>query len=215
MVHEKTIIESKKCNFLLIFIIWMSITVLFSILVYNSMYSKHYERHINNWCGSKIFDISYCPYYTAEECARAHSSKEGQHITFIVISFLFFIIFFLSTFFSKIVVTDKRIYGKTYFGRNIEFPIDSISSVGTAKFKGILVTTASAKTSFVMLKNAKEIRNEISNLLIERQSKKSDSSIQPKETNLINKLKEYKELLDNGIITQEEFEKKKKEIIEL
>lgn len=57
--------------------------------------------------------------------------------------------------------------------------------------------------------------------LITRSSKKSELPISPSTTestselNIINELKKYKELLDSGVITQEEFDGKKKQLLDL
>ena len=42
----------------------------------------------------------------------------------------------------EIVVTDKRVYGKTYFGKTVDLPLDSVSSVGSKWKKGIAVATS-------------------------------------------------------------------------
>ena len=120
----------------------------------------------------------------------------------------------------EIVVTDKRVYGKTYFGRMVDLPLDSVSAVGSAWFKGIAVATSSGRISFLLINNAREIHEEIRKLLIERQEKKEQAqvatpAVAPVVKSGAEELKEYKELLDSGIITQEEFDAKKKQILGL
>lgn len=109
----------------------------------------------------------------------------------------------------EIVVTNKRVYGVARFGKRVDLPIDLISAVGTCMFKGIIVSSSSGKIGFLLLNNRDEIHKTISNLLITRQDKKQVVN----NTSTTEELKQYKELLDNGIITQEEFEKKKKQIL--
>ena len=49
----------------------------------------------------------------------------------------------------KIIVTDKRVYGKAAFGKQVDLPIDSISAVGTISlFKGVSVATSSGVIKF-------------------------------------------------------------------
>ena len=69
----------------------------------------------------------------------------------------------------------------------------------------------------MLVKNVKEIYKTINNLLIERQSEKKTATIQTTElkTNSADELKKFKELLDNSVITQEEFEAKKKQLLGL
>ncbi len=118
----------------------------------------------------------------------------------------------------QIVVTNVRVYGKAAFGKRVDLPIDSISAVSSmALFSGIAVSTSSGKISFLGLKNADEIHRAISGLLIERQSKSAPAHVIQQEVQQSNadELKKYKDLLDGGVITQEEFDAKKKQLLGL
>lgn len=117
----------------------------------------------------------------------------------------------------ELTITDKRIYGKTAWGKRVDLPIDSVSAVGMKWPKGISIGTSSGRISFLLIKNRDDIHKCVSSLLIERQRKpaattttKSDA---PKSD--VEELKQYKELLDSGIITQEEFNAKKKQLLGL
>lgn len=114
-----------------------------------------------------------------------------------------------------ITVTDKRVYGKTAFGRSIDLPLDSISSVGSSMFNGIAVATSSGKIKFLFIENAQSIRNEITNLLISRQKEQKDANKSISPTNNADEIKKYKELLDSGVITEDEFNQKKKQLLGL
>lgn len=118
----------------------------------------------------------------------------------------------------RITVTNKRVYGNTAFGKRVDIPNDSISAVATISFlKGITVASSSGKISFMLIKNSAEIHEVINTLLIERQNQSEIS--EPKDhvaTNgRIEELKQYKELLDSGVITQEDFDTKKKQLLGL
>lgn len=117
----------------------------------------------------------------------------------------------------KMTVTDKRVYGKTAFGKRVDLPVDSVSAIGSRWSKGVAVSTSSGRISFLMIKNRDEIHNCVSKLLIERQNKPIPPSVVKQEALMSTpeKLKKYKELLDMGVITQEEFEVKKKQLLEL
>ena len=120
----------------------------------------------------------------------------------------------------ELIVTDKRVYGKTSFGKRVDLPLDSISAVGTAMMKTIAVTTASGAIKFGLIANRDEVHNAISTLLVERQDKKNITAPVTNITNEIpqsnaDELKKYKELLDSGVITQEEFDAKKKQLLGL
>lgn len=117
----------------------------------------------------------------------------------------------------ELTVTDKRVYGKAAFGKRVDLPLDSVSAVATiSALKGITVGTSSGKISFMLMKNQGEIHSLISKLLLERQ-KEDKSKTETQESNFTNadEIKKYKELLENGAITQEEFEAKKKQLLGL
>lgn len=112
----------------------------------------------------------------------------------------------------EIVVTNKRVYGVARFGKRVDLPIDLISAVGTCMFKGIIVSSSSGKIRFLLINNRDEIHRTISELLIERQGRKEVVNVSKSNAD---ELKKYKELLDSGVITQEEFNAKKKQLLGL
>lgn len=117
----------------------------------------------------------------------------------------------------ELTVTDKRVFGKAAFGRSVNLPFDMISSVGTSALKGIGVATSSGRIVFYLCQNSQEVFSVISNLLLERQK---NTVKQPIVNDTVigsnaDELKKYKDLLDSGIITQEEFDAKKKQLLGL
>ena len=117
----------------------------------------------------------------------------------------------------EIVVTNKSVYGKAAFGKRVDMPFDSISAISLSAMKGIAVATSSGKIAFKFIRNNREVHTEISKLLIDRQSEKRPvaNGFVNSSPDAVAELKEYKALLDYGVITQEEFEIKKKQILNL
>ena len=119
----------------------------------------------------------------------------------------------------EMTVTNKRVYGKVLFGKRVDLPLDMVSAVGTTIFNGICVTTSSGAIKFPMIKNSEEIHATISKLLLERQNKKEDftKTVAKEENSHSNadELKKYKELKDQGVLTEEEFQMKKKQLLGL
>ena len=114
----------------------------------------------------------------------------------------------------EITVTDKRVFGKAAFGKRVDLPIDKISSVAICAFKGVSVATSSGKISFLLCNNRDDVFDSISKLLVERQGKQSETIIkQEVHQSNADELKKYKDLLDSGVITQEEFDQKKKQLL--
>ena len=116
----------------------------------------------------------------------------------------------------KITVTDKRIFGKGCFGKTIDLPLDSVSAVATTFItQGVSVSTSSGRITFFFLSNREDIANETRNLLIKRQEKSCATTTIHQETSNADELKKFKDLLDSGVITQEEFDAKKKQLLGL
>ncbi len=118
-----------------------------------------------------------------------------------------------------ITVTDRRVYGKAAFGKRVDLPFDMISSVDMCAFKGVGVATSSGRIKFLFCINKENVFTAISNVLLERQDKKQGQAektiIQEIKQSNADELKKYKDLLDSGIITQEEFDAKKKQLLGL
>lgn len=129
------------------------------------------------------------------------------------------IIFYVSASKIELTVSDKRVYGSAAFGKRVDLPLDAISAVGTSAFNGIAITTASGAIKFVMIKNRDEIHSAVSKLLVERQSKEKPVATTTIKQEIpqsnADELKKYKELLDSGVISQEEFDAKKKQLLGL
>ena len=117
----------------------------------------------------------------------------------------------------EIIVTDKRVYGKASFGKRVDLPMDSISAVGIGMFNSISVASSSGKINFIAIDKKYEIHKEISSLLTNRQSGNTKVTAETivQERSSAEELKKFKELLDSGVISQEEFEAKKKQLLGL
>ena len=118
----------------------------------------------------------------------------------------------------SITATDKRVYGTAIWGKRVDLPLDMISAVSTGFPNKISVATSSGYIKFIMIDNNNEVQEEISKLLIKRQEKGATATTAIKQENPqsnADELQKYKNLLDNGTITQEEFEAKKKQLLGL
>lgn len=146
--------------------------------------------------------------------------------TYVIITFIFLIIPFIVgiVIYSglskiQIVVTDKRVYGKAMHGKQVDLPLDSISTLGMGAFSSIAVATSSGKITFWGISNRDEVHKAISGLLQSRQSGNKQEAtvthVTQQAQSSADELMKYKELLDNGIITQEEFDAKKKQLLGL
>ena len=114
-----------------------------------------------------------------------------------------------------IIVTENRVYGTNgaLFPTDFNLPMDSVSSVDSYRnSNGFAISTSSRTIAFADIDNAKKIVDEVSKLISNRNKK--NASINVPQSNA-DELKKYKDLLDQGIITQEEFDAKKKQLLGL
>jgi len=119
----------------------------------------------------------------------------------------------------SLTITNKRVFGQAAFGKRVDLPFDMISATAAGTFNSISIATASGKISFWLLSNRNDILEVISKQLIERQGKEkiiSTTTIKQEipQSNA-DELKKFKDLLDSGIISQEEFDAKKKQLLGL
>ncbi len=194
-MQEKEIIKATKWSVLPL-CIGISVVglVLGLILVFTS---TEYSWH----SGASYFWTSIVPYYFSM-----------SFLPLLVIAI--FIYFMVAK--TELTITDKRVYGKAMFGKRVDLPMDSISAVGTSMFKGIAVATSSGKIKFLGISNRDEIHKEISNLIVNRQDKVTKTDIKQEiAQSSADELRKYKDLLDQGIITEEEFGAKKKQLLGL
>lgn len=154
--------------------------------------------------GVQVYEPVKLPYNVYNNDNFVYAGCVFMTITILTTIFYFYI--------SKmqIVVTNTRVYGKCAFGKRVDLPIDTISAIGTSFLKGIDIGTSAGKIHFKGISNNNEIHAEISKLLNNRQNKDQK---QVNNTSTTGELKQYKELLDNGVITQAEFEAKKKQLL--
>ncbi len=116
----------------------------------------------------------------------------------------------------SLVVTNKRIYGYVAFSKRVDLPLDMISAVSATWLKGIGISTSSGRIFFMLIKNQSEVHKCISDLLIQRQTNSNPLPVQQATPmHSAEELKKYKELLDSGVITQAEFDAKKKQLLGL
>lgn len=119
----------------------------------------------------------------------------------------------------ELCITENNVKGKTIFGKEVVLPLYMVSAYSTRKFLStIAVATSSGITKFALIKNYAEIGEVLSQKINERQQNtayQTATSTQSAQPSSMDELKKLKELLDMGIITQEEFDAKKKQLLGL
>ena len=113
----------------------------------------------------------------------------------------------------ELTITESRVIGKLKNNR-VDLPINQISSIGTLAFNGISISTSSGKIEFPYLINREEVYNCLSEL-IRKQNQANNVVTTQASSTVSEQLIELKNLLDSGIITEEEFDTKKKQLLGL
>ena len=144
----------------------------------------------------------------------AFEGIEYGYYWFFIVIFIFGImglIFSIMKF--ELVITEGKVVGKTLLGKRVDLPISQISVIGTGMFNRVSIATSSGSINFYGVINQSEIFSTISNLLSKRQeeTKTTTKNYEGASDELI----KLKDLLDSNIITQEEFNAKKKQILGL
>ena len=113
---------------------------------------------------------------------------------------------------NSITVFSDRIICKK--GKKVvkEFFVKDVKSVELSLLKGVKIRGNGIKYKINLLKNAEDIKTFIMDILATISNENSISIIQD---NSAESIKKFKELLDNGVITQEEFDEKKKQLLGL
>ncbi len=233
-MEEKVIVKSEQYNVATFFKIMLIVGIAISLLIgvvgcvdtmdrYNRYSSTYLEHQEDGDCG-----YFYDKWETCYACEHYEDGPlvmwlddETFLISLIPVAFFALVggLIYLWLRSYEMTVTDKRVYGKVAWGKRVDLPLDSISSTATVSlFRGVAVATSSGRIKFLMVKNSAEIFEKVNALLVERQKKQNEAApVQPSAPAVSNadELKKFKELLDSGVITQEEFDAKKKELLGL
>jgi len=114
-------------------------------------------------------------------------------------------------------LTENNVKGKTLFGKEVILPLHMVSTYSTRKLLStISIATSSGITKFALIENYAEIGIVLSQKIKEKQENMvQKTTIVAPQSNFTDDLKKLKDLLDAGIISQEEFDAKKKQLLGL
>lgn len=112
-----------------------------------------------------------------------------------------------------LTVEEDSIRGKTSFRKDFSLPISKIASVEKGKFDQITIMSSSKRYCVYCVENREEIYGVLTELLRSKAVEhNSPPSFNPSVSSA-EELRKYKQLLDEGIITQEEFQTMKSKIL--
>lgn len=212
---ENTIIEGKLMNVKAI----SAIIFAALMIVVNGIWFKQVYDYRVRACADWKWNWDWVVELYGENANVMTVSMQDYRMPFLLVlavSAIIALFFYFKFSKTELVVTDKRVYGKTSFGKRVDLPLDSISAVGTSLLNTIAVTTSSGAIKFGLISNRDDVHEKITGLLVNRQGN-TNTSVKEERPVIDNteEIKKFKELLDSGIITQEEFDAKKKQLLGL
>lgn len=189
LVQIKSVPSKKiKMSFIITSIVFLILTIIF-------LGRGIYERFVLNRC----------------YLATVWFIAPGAFIGFLGLLWLFWLVILHC----NITITDKDVQGRAVWGKKVFLPIEKISAYSTSGiFSKVSISSASGWVSFCCIENYKEIAEVLKKVIDERRSIETPKAkATPTYSSNLDDLLKLKTLLDNGIITQEEFDKKKKELL--
>lgn len=135
-----------------------------------------------------------------------------------VIAFVVSIIMKTNTEKCEITVTNEAISGKLPHGKDVNIPLNQITAINRSSFNGISITSIGNVSNFHCIENQEEVMKAISFLLANPQQNTQpaqNGSAPAANGSEAEQLKRLKDLLDAGVLTQEEFDAKKKQVLGL
>ena len=156
-------------------------------LKYSNFFDYTFSNHLN---------FAIIPYYIL--------------LSLFIINGVVYVIYFLDLK-KEMIIEDTKIICK--YGKKVrkEFFIKDIKTVEFTHLKGVKVKGDAFKYQINRLTNAEEIKS----VIMETLSTIPKEVISTEPNSNADELKKYKDLLDSGIITQEEFDAKKKQLLGL
>lgn len=167
------------------------------------------------WC--IIYDFEFGEFFTGE--FFNFSCYYGYMIMLGVVALIVGIIMKVNTEKCEITVTNEAISGKLPHEKEVNIPLNQITAINRSSFNGVSIISISNISNFHCIENREEVMKAISYLLVNYQQS-SSQTMQPmssivSEGNEAELLTRLKDLLDTGVLTQEEFDAKKKQILGL
>ena len=167
----------------------------------------------NYWIGYKV---DFWAYFGGEFFSS--NLMYGCILIASVIAFVVSIIMKTNTEKCEITVTNEAISGKLPHGKEVYIPLNQITAVNRSSFNGVSITSIGNVSNFHCIENREEVMKAISYLLANPQQNAQptqNGSAPVANGSEAEQLKRLKDLLDAGVLTQEEFDAKKKQVLGL
>ena len=206
--------EPQKSKSALVVTIIGVLIILASFYVAIYVYLKGYPRYVWDIPYRRIYYHSFVNFYI--ESFFVYNCY-GWMLIIGALIVIVGIIMKLCTEKCELTVTDEAVFGKRIFRKKVYIPLNEITSNKKCWYlSGVLISSITGVSIFPCFKNRNDIIKVLTPLLTQTQqnSPQTITTIN-KNSDESKRLKDLKVLLDDGVITQEEFELKKKQILNL
>ncbi len=112
---------------------------------------------------------------------------------------------------SEIVVEENAVAAKTKKGKELQFLLKDVTNVESKGKNGLVIKGNNILYTITGIQNADALKSAI----MDGVARSANITTNTVEETDMDTLKKYKDLLDSGIITQEEFDAKKKQVLGL
>ena len=175
-MEESTLIKSrKKINVIALALLAAGIiTIIVGLVICQHMYatgSRFVPTHTMRTAYGEIVIPSYTRFF-GEEYGNMIEFFFGEGpISVFVIVLAGLVLLFASLFVflkknrSTITVTDKRVFGRSSFGKQIDLPVSQISALSRSGRDSIVVSTPAGKTPFYLIANREDVYDAIIKVL--------------------------------------------------
>ena len=200
--------EPQKSKSALIVTIIGVLLILASFYVAIYVYLKGYPRYVWDVPYRRIYYHSFVNFYI--ESFFVYNCY-GWMLIIGALIVIVGIIMKLCTEKCELTVTDEAVFGKRIFRKKVYIPLNEITSIKPWPFSGVLISSITGVSIFPFF-----IIKVLTPLITKSQQTSSQTiNTINKNSNEIERLKDLKVLLDDGVITQEEFELMKNQILNL
>ena len=188
-MEERIIIKGKRSRAIVFSLIIIIIGLYASLtLLTNGLSCSHNQYIYYSDMYSSYGDITQM-FGTENEFALNHLFFDAciYHCSAWCCIFVFnaFLIISIITYFGlrkySLTVTDKRVYGKIWFGKKVDIPVTAVSSVETLYlFKGVMISTSLPslkKIRFLLIKNSDEVCDKLNDLIFNKQNEECNDII--------------------------------------
>lgn len=198
---------------------------------YNKLVSKIYDLYHNSDAGiarvradrtfgSTMTELGYDCHYGSDYLkyiGYIDYTLNNTLLLFIIWAALAIIIALLNLLYrldkkAELIINGDRIICKNGQKTKKEFLVKDVKSISIAFIKGLKIVGDSVKYKINLIENGDEIKS----VLMEKISAQPvENAVTASQDNTTDDLVKYKELLDSDVITQEEYDAKKKQLLNL